>query len=388
VTDAEKLRIQGQGWENDADLADTPLLVREGWLAPRWRLSQHEGGCVFLSPEGRCRIHERFGSEAKPLACRIYPFVLVPVGDHWRVGLRYSCPSARQGEGKPIPEHLADLRQYAEGLEKQEKLDEQRPAAPVLQGQQRVGWPDLLRFADALQAVLQDRRHPVELRWRMALALGTLCRQATFEKVSGPRLEEFLELVSGSLATEVPADPARVPPPSKTGRLLFRQVSAIYLRRDTGPERGLAARGRLALVAAAWRFARGQGPLPALHSHIPAVTFDDLEKPTGLHPESAERLLERYYTVKLGSLQFCGPTNFQLPFWAGVESLALTLPIILWLSRAFADWPRDQAIAQAIGIVDHNFGFSPLLGGRRQRWWLSLLARWGDLEKLIAWYSR
>lgn len=388
VTDDERQRILAQGWEKDPALGDAPLIVREGWLSPRYRLGHRGEACVFLNEQGRCRIHEKLGSEAKPLACRLYPFVLVPVGDHWRVGLRYSCPSAVRGEGKPVPEHLADLRQYAEALEAQEKLAERQPPAPVLQDQQAVGWPDLLRFAAALQSILQDRQDPIERRWRKCLALAALCRQAKFDKVSGERLDEFLAVVAASLGDEVPVLPTELPPPSGMGRLLFRQVSAVYLRKDTGPERGLAARGRLALIGAAWRFARGQGPLPPLHAGLPTATFEDLERPAGPLNEAAERLLERYYVVKIASLQFCGPTNFNLPFWAGVESLALTLPIILWLARGYAERPREEAVGRAVQIIDHNFGFSPLLGGRRQRWWLSLLRRGGDLEKLIAWYSR
>src|SRR5712691_4045759 len=95
VTDEERRRILAQGWETDPDIGDLPLFVRFGpWWRRRWRLSERgNGDCVFLSPQGRCRIHERFGGDAKPLACRLFPFVLVPTENHWRVGLRYACPS-------------------------------------------------------------------------------------------------------------------------------------------------------------------------------------------------------------------------------------------------------------------------------------------------------
>jgi lysine-N-methylase len=39
-------------------------------------------------------------------------------------------------------------------------------------------------------------------------------------------------------------------------------------------------------------------------------------------------------------------------------------------------------------ILDHNFGFNPLLGAGRQSWALQTLADKGELERLIAWYSR
>ena len=75
-----------------------------------------------------------------------------------------------------------------------------------------------------------------------------------------------------------------------------------------------------------------------------------------------DETLERYYVVKLNSLQFCGPPNFDLPLWAGLESLVLTLPMILWLRRAFADLPPVKAVQQAIQLVDDHFGGNPMLG--------------------------
>src|SRR5262249_4066013 len=99
LSDQETKRISEQEWQ-DTDLANVPGVVSEGpWWAPRPRLNQRaDGCCIFLSDQGRCRIHERFGSQAKPFACRLYPFILVPAGDHWRVGLRFSCPSAAKNQ--------------------------------------------------------------------------------------------------------------------------------------------------------------------------------------------------------------------------------------------------------------------------------------------------
>jgi lysine-N-methylase len=92
--------------------------------------------------------------------------------------------------------------------------------------------------------------------------------------------------------------------------------------------------------------------------------------------------------VKLNSLQFFGPPNFDLPFWAGLESLVLTLPMILWLSRAFAGIPPVQAVQQAIQLVDDHFGGNPILGLPHIRYLQRTLAERGELEKLVAWYSR
>jgi len=73
----------------------------------------------------------------------------------------------------------------------------------------------------------------------------------------------------------------------------------------------------------------------ALHRWLPETTFEQIEAATGPLSSAAEEILERYYLMKVGSLQFCGAAAFGLSFWEGFQSLALTLPVILWVKRAF-----------------------------------------------------
>src|SRR5262249_28142361 len=114
VTDEEKRRIEAQGWDRVNDLEGRAPFVRHGpssarpgacWARGGRANNRPDGSCVFLSEQGRCRVHERHGYETKPLPCRLFPFVLVPTGDHWSVGLRYACPSAAANKGRPLPEH-------------------------------------------------------------------------------------------------------------------------------------------------------------------------------------------------------------------------------------------------------------------------------------------
>jgi len=78
--------------------------------------------------------------------------------------------------------------------------------------------------------------------------------------------------------------------------------------------------------------------------------------------------------VKLSSLQFCGPPNFGLPLWAGLESLVVTFPMILWLARAFHDVEPRAAIEQALILVDDHFGGNPILGFPHNRFFMDTLA--------------
>lgn len=392
VSDEEMERIEAQGWENDPILGGLPLFDRRGgWFSQRYQLHRRpDGSCVFLSEEGRCRIHEKFGPEAKPLFCRLYPFVLVPAGDHWRVGMRFACPSSASNKGRAVAEHEGSLKEFGRLLAQREGLDPAAdgPLPPPLLGSQRVDWPDLLRFLNALLRLLKNREDPLELRLRKCLAFAQLCRQARFDQVQGSRLGEFLDMVCSSVESEVPRDPTAVLLPSWSGRVLFRQATAIFARKDHGPDRGIARQGRVALLMAAWRFAFGVGSVPRVHGQFPEATFAELEQPTGPLSPGAEELLERYYLTKVGSLQFCGPRNFGLSFWEGFDMLALTLPCILWIARAFKDLPREQAVTWGVRMVDDHFGFNRILGTLRQRLAFRILAQRGELPRLLAWYGR
>jgi lysine-N-methylase len=393
VTEEERRRIEAQGWDEDSEIGDLPLFRKSGpWWARRYHLTHRgDGSCIFLTEQGRCRIHERLGYDAKPLPCRLFPFLLVPAGDHWRVGMRFACPSAAANKGRSVTEHEAALRLFAAELARREGVDLQAGDGglpPPLQKRQRVDWPDLLRIMDALLVILRNRDDRMERRLRKCLALVGLCRQARFDQVQGGRLAEFLKIMAESLDGEVPADPASVPPPGWIGRILFRQAVALFTRKDHGPDSGLARQGRLALLVAAWRFAVGRGEVPRLHNRLPETTFAKVEATAGTLPDEAEEILERYFTIKVESLQFCGPTNFHLPFWDGLEMLLLMGAIIFWVTRALADLPRVEAVQRALTIVDDHFGYNRVLRARRQRISFNILARSGELSKLIAWYGR
>jgi lysine-N-methylase len=394
VTDEERQRIEAQGWDRDRDLGGVAPFAKYG---PPWRrrtVLNHraDGSCVFLSEEGRCRIHERFGYETKPLACRLYPFVLVPVADHWRVGVRFACPSAAGNKGRPVAAHGKDLEEFAKMLARREKLGD-RPDGnltlpPVWHGGQRPDWPDLLRVVDALLSLLTNKRDPLERRLRKCLTLAGEMKKLNLEQIKGSRLGELVNVLKGMADAETPANPMMLPRPGWVGRVLFRQAVGLYTRKDHGPKRGPAMRGRLSLLGAAVRFTRGSGPVPRMHALIPETTFELAEEPQGPLPEEAERILERYYTLKVWALQFCGAASFGLPFWEGFESLALTFPVLLFVSRLFHDLPRDQAVVQALSIVDDHVGFNRILSTFRPRLSFQILARTGELAKLIAWYSR
>ena len=398
VTAEERARIDGQGWDTDPDLKGVSYFVKNGgWLGGAgYRLNHRaDGACVFLGSDNRCRIHAKFGSAAKPLACRVYPFLLVPAGDHWRLGLRFACPTAAAGEGRPLADHLPEAREYAAALEDGSPATRDAPPVPLEPGRV-VSWADVLRVVAVVSKLLGDTAAPLERRWRTVLMLADLCRGMKLDggrdpkkAVTGARLTEMLNVLGRAAGEETPAA-GDVPRPGWAGRIVFRQVAAVYARKDHGAENGTAQRTPLGRVRAAAAFARGTGRIPKVHALLPDVSFAAAEAPAGPPSRDADALLTRYYKMKVESVQFCGPTNFDVPFWEGLSSLAMTFPAVMWLARVLTagGTGRDEAVARAVRAVDDNFGFNKLLGMGRQKFALRLLAARGELPRLVAWYGR
>jgi lysine-N-methylase len=389
ITDEEKHRIEALDLAGDPEIAPKPWFAPAGGGSKQWKLRHGpNGGCVFLTTGNRCRLQERFGADAKPFVCRLFPFVLIPAGNHWRVGMRFACPSAAANRGRPVVEAETDLVHLSHLLERHVGRSADSAPPPLLQAGQQVEWPDVCRIVQVLVEVVQDRGDRLERRLRKCLAMAHICRQSKLENMQGNRLSKFLRAVHASLEADVPREVADVPPPDPVlGGILFRVLLAVYARRDRDVVRASSLWKRPRRVLDGWRFARGRGPVPRVNEFLTSIRFEEVEQSGGMPPEIDETL-ERYYVVKLNSLQFCGPPNFGLPFWAGLESLVLTLPMILWLRRALAGLPPVEAVQQAIQVVDDHFGGDPMLGFPHIRFLQSLLAERRELEKLVAWYSR
>ena len=386
VTDSERLTIAKQNWSAEPGFEKIETVVKGsgGYTLAHTA----EGACVFLGDDKLCRIHAKFGEPAKPKACRIYPFLLVPVGGQWRVGIRFACPTVTANLGRNLAQHTGAIDEYARLMEADAAEPLDRLPTPPLRAGLTLPWDELLRFNAAFLELLNEPAYSLERRLRQIAALADVCKKASFDEVRGQRLTEFLDVMAATLVEEVPIR-AMVPKPSWAGRMLFRQLAAIYCRKDNGPDTGIASRSRWVRIRSAWRFARGSGSIPRLHAKIPDVAFADTEEPAGPILPETEALLLRYYQVKLESLQFCGPTNYHRGYWEGLDALLMTFPVVLWLTRVFSKGSLDRANAAklALRLVDDSFGFNKLLDAGRQPWAMRTLGDRGEVAKLIARYA-
>ncbi len=397
VTDEERQRIVEQHWEKDEAIGEQPVFE---WHAgppwrKRWRLAhQPDGACVFLDEKGLCRIHAKHGEDAKPLACRVYPYAFHPSGRQVTVSLRFSCPSVVGNAGKAIDRQSPEIRKIARQVVPEHARE---VSPPRVSAKEKVDWPDLLLFAAALDDSMADRTAPVAVRLQRALFWLNLVEEAHFEQVSGERLREFLSLIREAATAQFPGDDSdpqdAAAPPSRLALTQFRLMVAQYSRRDTLADLQSGWSGRWKLLRAATRFARGRGTIPPLQDCFAEVPFDALEQPFGPLPEESQELFERYFRVKIQGLHFCGPAFYGVPLVEGFRALALMYPVVLWLARWLAvsnnrtTWHHED-IARAMTIADHHHGYSPALGHGTARRRVRLLAQMDEIRRLCDWYGR
>ena len=172
--------------------------------------------------------------------------------------------------------------------------------------------------------------------------------------------------------------------------MVFRPLVALYARKDSGTDRGPAQASAFGRLFSAIQFARGRGFVPRVHAAIGSVSFADAETPLAELGDRSVSLLTRWSRVKVESGQFCGPANFRLPVWGGLESLAAAFAAAMWLARVLVAGGKtpDDALLLAVRMVDDNYGFNKLLGSARQKFALRLLGSRGELVKLVAWYGK
>jgi lysine-N-methylase len=380
---AEAARLQQQGW-TAAEGVNPSRMIVSGLGQPRLG-HQPDGACVFLDAAGKCRIHSKFGEAAKPLACRLYPWVIYPAGRKVFAGLRFSCPSAAANQGQPLADHAADVTRLAAEVLPDDA--DQLPPPPVA-AKPGLDWPDFLRFGQWLETTLAADPAPVALKLLRALHWLEKVERGYLDQISGEGADEILEALVRSAGEKLPALPSPAAAPSRFGRLFLRLMVLEHARATTVADRRLASPHRWQLLAASFRFMAGSGRTPALREELKPVRFADIEQPFGPLPPGAEALLDRYFRVKVQSLQFCAKGYHDCSLVEGFRNLALLYPIIIWLSRWLAlSAGRTQLVEadvlKAVSLVDYQYGFAPYVS-----WRTRLLHQRNDIVRLCGWYAR
>lgn len=393
LSDSEVRMIQLQNWDVEKDLGGYGPIKSKGLIWKNHFLNHRpDGACVFLNESNLCRIHEKFGLAGKPLPCQVFPYVLNPTGKVWSVGVRFACPSASRNLGTPALEQKVAIENFRDVLVDREKFEisiSDNPVKPKLDSAVSTNWEIIYSLRDTLKDILFQTRDNIPLGLRRIFAFAREVRSTRLDQLEVSQVIDFLSIFSKMAISEVPVDSYSLSAPGWVENVLFRQMCALFTRKDHGPNRGLAARGRFSLFMAAIYFAWGNGMVPKLNSFSADIAFEDIQKSRRELDSECQELLFRYFYTKLESLQFFGASSFGVPFWEGLNMLLVMYPIIVWTALSLK--PSEKFLHQlekAIAIVDDHFGFNKILGSLRQRTSFSLLEKQDGIPKLISWYSR
>jgi len=379
----EKERLEQQHW-TAADGVDPAKMIVSGQHGHRLG-HQEDGACVFLDASKRCRIHLKFGEAAKPLACRLYPLLIYPAGKKILVGLRFSCPSAAANQGRPLTENTAEAGRLAR--EVLPAGSELLPPPPVA-ATPGLDWPDFLRFVRWLQVTFAAQNAPVALKLMRALRWLESVERGYLDQITGESADEILEALVRSSGDKLPALPAQPEAPSRFGHLFLRMLVLEHAQTPTVADREAFGGHRWKMLLAAFRFLSAAGSTPTVRQELKRARFAEIEQTSGPLPREAEALLDRYFRVKLDSLQFCGKGFHDCSLIEGFRNLALLYPIILWLSRWLSVSSgrtrlTEADVRQAVSLADYHYGFAPYV-----RWRTRLLQQRDDIARLCAWYGQ
>lgn len=379
-------RLRDQDWSRHPEFQNLQIVRKTSLIGKRRRLAKKDdGSCIFLTQEGRCRIHQEHGIEAKPFVCRMFPLQVVPLERNAVLMARLSCPSAAGQRGKELSKHASHARKLAE---KRGMLN--RPARlPSIVSTHRRSWHDTLLAMESLEQLLRDERFPLVRRIVHGLVFADLLEQCKLRRIQGPKFTELLELLRESSHQHVNQLFVERRPPHAAFGALFRQIAFDYLRLHPRHIAANRLTERARMIAVALRVARGKGSVPQLSESVPPATFASLESPLGHLPQEVLRPLDHFFEVAVTSKYYCLLGRKGWPVADSFRGLALTHAVALWLLRLFAG-NREASPEMMLDIVcalDRAQG-CPLLSGAWHRTRVSILSSFGAIPALLAWYAR
>ena len=393
LSEEEVREIESQKWDKNEELAGYDPIKVKGLIFKNYFLNHRkDGSCVFLDNNNLCKIHKKFGLSGKPLPCQMFPYILVPTGKFWSVGVRFACPSATKNLGAPADEQKEQITRFRDILVKREKFTvsiSDHPIKPRLDSNIDVDWDIIYLIRDAIKNILQFSKENIPLGLRRIYGFSKELSKTKLNQLNPEQTIDFLDIFSKMVISEVPVDAYSIQPPGWVDKVLFRQICALFSRKDHGPNKGIAAIGRVSLFRAAVHFARGAGEVPKLNAFTGNITFQQIDQNRLEIDKDCNDLLFRYFFTKIDSLQFFGASSYGMSFWEGLHLLLALYPVVIWVALTINSsdgFYKD--LEKSIEIVDDHYGFNKILGSFRQRTSFSLLCRNEGIPKLISWYSR
>ena len=290
------------------------------------------GQCPALADDQRCLVHAEHGSDAKPVACRLFPFTFVATPTEVRVSLSFACPAVIDAEGPPLEEQRDDV----------EKLYAAIAGTPYrmrVDGDVALTETRTLAWADAATLLAE-----VSLALRSDGALvQRLCRGGALVALTIAKLDEgrpFAEALAvaregrDALVRDALAQPPAV---DRLSRALLRTIVE-----STAP--GARSTGSRILGALASVTSLGGGGRVRIHGgEVAQADIDRVARGIGA---DGETLLARWLDAEIHGLTFFGGAAFDLTIAGGLDLLTLTAAAVARVARAYAAHAGRSSVAR------------------------------------------
>ena len=380
----ERDRLDADGWAQRLGLAPYVRVGRE------WVLNKRDdGSCVFLDENNRCRIHTTLGEQAKPLACRIFPYSIRPVDRGWRASLRFDCPSVTDSRGELIARHQSNVQSLADSMS-----HVPRGHCIRLQGWLRASRQEVDGLISRLVRWFDRKEVSVGMRFVIFARVACALHRARLKKVRGERFLELLDLLIEGFAAErdeaIPVASARQHAMAR--QFAFASTEHVSLGKlQGGPAKRW--RKRAEQLRKAKSFLRGCGVVPPLPGFRFAVTFESVEKVQRARIDIAriDELLLRYVRARFAGQTIFGEGYYCWPVTSGLGALALSIVAVGWVARyVCAGEGRCELtyadVSRALRAVDRGVTRIRALGTIAERGRVAFLMENEGLFSLMASY--
>ncbi len=322
--------------------------------------------CIFLDSDGLCIIHKKFGFDAKPLACRLYPMDVYKWHDgSVSASFRYDCPAVAGGVRMEQPKELSkSIMAFASELFRYRgKYAEAFYSRRIHPEVER-----LRTIAHAYQRILFYDRIVPEIRFYAAVRLllfhsirknsSDILEAEEFEADAFAFFKRSIEHL-----TSIVEDAEKI---RRDQLVRFRYLIWCFLRDDS---RATLAE-HFPMAFAALRFLLGKGTLKRslLNLDVRAGELFILL----CRCRRKENALEPYFRFlrgRLESMHFCGSPALGLTFEYGMAYLLMTFPVVMVLASVLAGRRGDfliteEDVTKALILIDHGFLRSKLFTRR------------------------
>lgn len=390
TADVERIDRNVGATVTDAN-GETPSYLR---LGRAWVLAKRpDGACVFLTDQGKCRLHADFGPTAKPLACRMFPFTVRLVDKEWQAAIRFDCPTVARSDGQSLSAYRDELGGLSKSLSS--VVTSESDAVELSRGVTGTA-SEVRGVIEAMDRCMRSGRSDVgfERRLRTVAFVCDMLARAKLEKVRETRLGELVEMLFSGASDELDASPLE--PASARARRLFRQLVFAY---GTSMSLDDLRRGRIARFAMilrqlrdARRFKRGRGLLPWSDTGEPTFAqVETIRSAVGEDAGAISELLTRYLRGRLASRAICGAGYYGWPLFEGLAALWLGVVAIGWFARVSAcragrDRINLDDVVDGVGMVDRGIGRLPALGTGTERLRTRYLTHDGAFQGLLTSY--